>query len=149
MSQALITLVAKVTNIGEVVIKGLANIFGAPFHGKCSALRGLKLLGLTLPIEILSSIFTVGLALKQLLIDPALAFKNPKEFIEQQIQMHQKTEEVWLFVAYAEKPGISSFEDFCLSSLITIYGSNGENDLAPIDDSAVKREELEAGLYDL
>jgi hypothetical protein len=48
---ALITLSARVATIGEILVKGLANIFGSPISKNCSVLKGLKQLFVQLPIH--------------------------------------------------------------------------------------------------
>lgn len=47
----LLTIATKIALIFECIIKGLANIFGAPFTDDCSALTGLKQLFLEAPLQ--------------------------------------------------------------------------------------------------
>ncbi len=48
----------RVTTIGEIIIKGLGNIFASPFSKKCNALKGLKQLFVQLPLNILFLAFS-------------------------------------------------------------------------------------------
>lgn len=58
VASSLVSLSAKVSTVGEAFIKGLANIFGAPFSKKCSAMTGLKQLTLQLPAHVLALVFS-------------------------------------------------------------------------------------------
>lgn len=53
LASASITLAERVSGVAEPIIKGLANLFGAPFSKKCNALIGLKQLFITTPIKVL------------------------------------------------------------------------------------------------
>ncbi len=50
---AMLSLVARIAAVGEPVVKGLGNIFAAPFSKKCHVMTGLKQLSIEFPKSIL------------------------------------------------------------------------------------------------
>ena len=58
IASAALTLSMRVAEVVESIIKGLANIFGSPFSEKCSALKGLKQIFISLP----SNVFSLAIA---------------------------------------------------------------------------------------
>lgn len=53
-------IVEVVSQIGETLIKGLTNLFGAPFSERCNALRGVKQLFIKLPIKVVFAVFDIA-----------------------------------------------------------------------------------------
>lgn len=56
VASASITIALRVGQVGETIIKGFGNIFGAPFSDKCDCLKGLKQIFVLLPLSVLSLI---------------------------------------------------------------------------------------------
>ena len=75
--------IRRVSDIGETAIKGLANIFGAPFSGKCVFSRGVKQLFLETPRKIIfhAILFPFTSAL-HLIYTPIDGFISPVEVYE-------------------------------------------------------------------
>ncbi|ADI37685.1 hypothetical protein [Waddlia chondrophila] len=54
---ALLSIAARITAVGECLIKGVGNVFGSPFSKKFSVSTGVKQLGVDLPLSIFKLIF--------------------------------------------------------------------------------------------
>lgn len=66
----LLTISKRIARVAECILKGLANIFGAPFSDKCNAPRGLKQLFLEAPWQLV-----VKLPLSILMLFSSIPFK--------------------------------------------------------------------------
>lgn len=80
MSSAVITLAQCVAAVGETLIKGLANLFGAPFSKKCDALKGLKQIFVGVPHKLARLAFSpIGMTVGGLMTIGGMAV-NPERY---------------------------------------------------------------------
>ena len=52
VGSALLTIIFRVAAVGETTLKGVGNVFGAPFFNRCNFLRGVRQLYIDLPIKL-------------------------------------------------------------------------------------------------
>ena len=66
-----LSIVARIIGVVEPIVKGLGNIFGAPFLKKCDAMTGFKQLAIELPLNILKLVFVMPLeVVADLIVSP-------------------------------------------------------------------------------
>lgn len=91
LSFSLLELARAVSIIGEAFIKGIANIFGAPFSNKCEFLKGIKQIVFQFPIHLIiaaiwwpmETIGTTILTPLSMLISPIEELESKKEIAEE------------------------------------------------------------------
>ncbi|MEC7838781.1 MAG: hypothetical protein VX777_01930 [Chlamydiota bacterium] len=82
LSVAILNIAEAVARVGECTIKGISNLFGAPFTGKCCIKKAGKQLLLQLPLSILCLIISpIGLFYQPILFIIGFA-SSPKNFNE-------------------------------------------------------------------
>lgn len=92
LSSGALTLSSRIGLIGENIIKGIGNIFGAPFSDKCKFSTGLKQLFFNAPKNIIILPFSCGYAIFEVFQNTLMMAINPRQFAYQQWIQHDPQE---------------------------------------------------------
>lgn len=80
---SLLELSIVVSTVGEIVLKGIINIFGSPFSKKCNLSRGVKQIFLKLPLYIIINAIGFPLAtVSEILVTPIKILISPTATLE-------------------------------------------------------------------
>jgi hypothetical protein len=88
LASGLMTIAKRVAIIGEAIIKGVGNLFGAPFSKQCSLKHGLANIFLVLPANILCLPFSITSAVVGLFSKTIFMACNPKSYTYERWRAH-------------------------------------------------------------
>ena len=129
LCSSLLDLAQAVSTIGELLIKGIANIFGSPFSEKCKCLNGVKQIFAQLPGNIVYTGLTWPLnTAGDLLYTPIAMLFYPTSVLEYKHRQAEGEKELMNIIANDREytlsetnPIITAISHFIISTLKQLY----------------------------